>query len=152
MSTSWWQKAKGTMTQDSAELQKIIAEAGETKMVVVDFFMPDCYYCKKFYNEWNKIVDEFTAEYGPDQIMFVKVDGTQDKVSESYYQVSSYPTFIALDPGTKGKEWNQWKPHTRDYASMKKWLTHKMKAMDLHPLSHDKDNNLEPTLAAIHKL
>lgn len=77
MEEPWWKQAKGTMTHNSREFNHLLKEAGNDKLVVVDFFMPNCYYCIKFKDGWNKIVDEFTAEYG-DQIMFVKVDGVED--------------------------------------------------------------------------
>ena len=39
-------------------------EQHRDSVVIVDFFMPECGYCMKFMPEWNRIVDEFTAEYG----------------------------------------------------------------------------------------
>ena len=95
--------------------------------------MPECYYCKKFKNDWNKIVDEFTREYGDLQIQFVKVDGTEDRRSANRFEVESYPTFVAIEPGSHGDSWVDWDPQHRDYASMKKWLTKQLKKHDMKP-------------------
>ena len=65
---NWWKSSKGTKTNGRREFQELLIEAGDTKLVIVDFYMPSCYYCIKFKDSWNKIVDEFTAEYGQDQI------------------------------------------------------------------------------------
>ena len=83
--------------------------------------MPQCGYCVQFMPTWNKIVDEFTAEYG-DQIRFVKVDGIHDQVTSDRYDVESFPSFIYLEPGTHGNSWKLWDPSHRTYAGMKKWI------------------------------
>ncbi len=75
MDMNWWKQAHGTMTHDAGEFQDLVEAAGKDTLVIVDFFMPACSYCVKFMPAWNKIVDEFKAEYG-DKIQFLKVDGT----------------------------------------------------------------------------
>lgn len=55
------------MTDNAYEYQDFVEAAGPKKFIVVDFFMPNCKYCVEFMPEWNKIIDEFTAEYG-DQV------------------------------------------------------------------------------------
>ena len=59
-------QSKGTQTHNTAELQELFSRAGDKKLVVIDFFMPECYYCIQFKDDWNKIVEDFTAEYGPE--------------------------------------------------------------------------------------
>ena len=71
--------------------------------------------------EWNQIVEEFKAEYG-DKIEFLKVNGTDDNQTSNRYHVHSFPSFIALEPGTKGDKWKDWKPTNRSYAQMKSWI------------------------------
>lgn len=83
--------------------------------------MPACHYCVEFMPAWNKIVDEFKAEYG-DKIQFLKVDGTEDRYTADRYGIKSFPSFIVLQPGTDGDRWLKWSPQHRDYASMKKWI------------------------------
>ena len=122
MDLNWWHKSKGTMTNNSNEFQDLIDEAGPEAFIVVDFFMPACKYCVKFMPEWNKIVDEFTAEYGSDQIKFVKVDGTNDRWTSDRYSIDSYPSFIILQPGSHGDQFHRWRPHHRDYQGMKYWI------------------------------
>jgi len=48
--------------------------------------MPACHYCVEFMPAWNKIVDEFKAEYG-DNIQFLKVDGTEDRYTADRYKI-----------------------------------------------------------------
>ena len=71
--------------------------------------------------DWNRIVDEMTAEYG-DKIQFVKVDGTRDHRTGDRYGVQYFPHFIALEPGSKGDAWKEWNPVDRNYLNMKKWI------------------------------
>ena len=119
--SDWWKQAKGIMTHDHNEFQHEVDSAGNDTIVIVDFFMPHCGYCVQFMPTWNKIVDEFKAEYG-DKIKFVKVDGIADGVTSDRYGVESFPSFIYLEPGTHGKTWKQWEPSHRTFAGMKKWI------------------------------
>ena len=100
MSENWWKTAKGTFVDNSTDLQDLLDNAGDKKLVVIDFFMQNCHYCKKFKDDWNRIVDEFTTEYGPEQIQFVKVDGIADYFSAARFDIESYPSFIAIEPGS----------------------------------------------------
>ena len=68
--------------------------------------------------EWNKIVDDFQAEYG-DQVQFLKVDGNQDRYTADRYNIESFPSFIIIEPNTFGDAYNQWRPAKRSYAAMK---------------------------------
>ena len=122
MDLNWWHDAKGTMTHNSNEFQNLVEAAGPDTFIVVDFFMPACHYCVKFMPEWNKIVDEFTAEYGSDKIKFVKVDGTKDRWTGDRYSIDSYPSFIILQPGSFGDQFHHWRPQHRDYQGMKYWI------------------------------
>lgn len=120
MDPTWWMNAKGTKTDNPNDFQNQV-EAARDKFIVVDFFMPMCKYCVQFMPEWNKIVDEFKEQYG-EQVQFLKVDGTQDHYTSSRYSVSTYPTFIILEPNTHGDAFNQWRPIHRSFDAMKKWI------------------------------
>lgn len=102
MDLNWWKESKGTKTNNAAEFQDFVEDAGPDTFIVVDFFMPACKYCVEFMPNWNKIVDEFTAEYGEDKIKFVKVDGVQDMWTADRYNIESFPSFVILQPGTYG--------------------------------------------------
>ena len=121
MDLNWWKESKGTKTSSAGEFQGLVEEAGPDTFIVVDFFMPACKYCVEFMPSWNKIVDEFTAEYG-DKIKFVKVDGMEDGWTSDRYNIESFPSFIILQPGTFGEKFNRWRPLRRDYQGMKKWI------------------------------
>ena len=119
MDSNWWKQAKGIKPADRKEFQKLVDDAGPDKFIIVDFFMPQCGYCVKFMNQWNQIVTDMTAEYGEEHIQFLKVDGVQDYYTSSRYNIQSFPSFIILEPGSKGDQWEQWRPQHRDYAGMK---------------------------------
>lgn len=121
MDPNWWKQAKGTKTRGPDDYQNKIEQGPENKLVIVDFYMPQCSYCVKFMPSWNKIVDEFTAEYG-DQIEFLKVDGIEDRSTSMRYGVSSFPSFIAMTPGSYGDNFKRWSPSKRDYMGMRKWI------------------------------
>jgi len=65
----------------------------------------------------------------------VKVDGTADTRSANRYSVESFPTFIAIEPGSFGERWDEWDPQHRDFAGMKRWLTRQLNKHDLKPLA-----------------
>ena len=121
MDLNWWKESKGVKTNNADEFQDFVEDVGPETFIVVDFFMPACHYCVEFMPTWNKIVDEFTAEYG-DQIKFVKVDGMQDGWTADRYNVESFPTFVILQPGTLGDQYSMWRPMVRDYRGMKTWI------------------------------
>ena len=76
---NWWHEAKGTLTTSANNFEDIVDEASDSgRYVIVDFFIPGCHYCEKFYKSWNQIVDEFTDEYGEEHIQFIKVNGEVD--------------------------------------------------------------------------
>ena len=120
--SDWWKQAKGIMTHDHIQFQQEVDSAGSDAIVIVDFFMPQCHYCVQFMPTWNKIVDEFKAEYG-DKVKFIKVDGIADGVTSERYDIESFPSFIYLEPGTHGNKWKQWDPSHRTFAGMKKWIS-----------------------------
>lgn len=53
---------------------------------------------------------------------FLKVNGTNDSHTSNFYGVNSFPSFVALEPGTNGAKWKNWNPPQRNYANMKKWI------------------------------
>ena len=114
--------------------------------------MPECSYCVKFMPAWNKIVEEFQAEYG-DQIRFMKVDGTIDSDTADRFEIESFPSFVALAPGTDGELWQPWEPQNRDYISMKKWiksLAAQHDIMPLQPFANGGAASLDETAKSLH--
>lgn len=98
-----------------------MASNGSNTIIVVDFYMQACHYCAKFMPEWNRIVEDFTAEYG-DQVQFVKVDGLHDRVTAAHYNINSYPSFVVLEANKFGEGYETWRPRQRDYQGMKLWI------------------------------
>ena len=120
MQHEWWKNASGIMTHDSDEFQKLVDEAGSEKLVIVDFFMPQCGYCVKFMPDWNRVVEDIKAEFG-DKVQFLKVDGIHDRYTSDRYDVNSFPSFIALEPGSHGDKWTDFHAN-RTHSNMKRWI------------------------------
>ena len=117
----WWKQAHGIMLKNQDEFQNFIMTEGQEAFVVVDFFMPQCHWCKEFTPEWNAIVDDLTKQYSG-TIKFVKFDGTSDRNTARNFGVSSYPSFLIFPPGSQGGEFMKWKTRNRTYALMKQWI------------------------------
>lgn len=138
MDLNWYKQAHGHMTNGKEDFQNQVDKYnGSDKLIIIDFFMPACGWCIKFMPSWNQIYDEFKAEYG-DKIEFLKVNGTDDSHTANRYRVRSFPTFGYLEPGTNGKEWHEWTPMNRDYATMKKWIKG---LMAKHHITNGKSND-----------
>jgi thiol-disulfide isomerase/thioredoxin len=118
---NWWKQAKGTKANNADHFQELVDAVAVDKLIVVDFFMPNCGYCVKFMPEWNRIVDDFTAKYG-DAIQFLKVDGIAERYISQRYNVQSYPTFILIEGGTNGDSFHAWRANHRTYDGMKQWI------------------------------
>lgn len=118
--SNWWMNAKGQKMNSHEEFVDYV-EAHNDKFIVVDFYMPQCHFCVEFMNDWNKVVSEFQEKYG-DQVLFVKVDGIESRATSNFYGVTSFPSFFMLEPGSNGTQFNRWRPSSRSYAAMKKWI------------------------------
>ena len=46
---------------------RLARNEGQTKFIVVDFYMPSCHYCKEFMPDYNEVVDFMSETYG-DQV------------------------------------------------------------------------------------
>ena len=93
---------------------------------MVNFYSQESKESEDFVPAWNKIVDEFSARYGKEQIEFLKVNGMMDIFTAQRYEVKSFPAFIVIEPasaGTPGVKYTTWtETSNRDFKGMKKWL------------------------------
>ena len=76
------------------------------KVIIIDFYMQHCPYCYYILNDFNKLIDDMTREYGAENIAFIKIDGPNMRKATSRYGVSHYPTFIAIEPNTDGNNFS----------------------------------------------
>lgn len=96
------------------------------KHVFIDFYMQGCYYCFEFQQDWNRIVDEITAEYGPDNVQFLKVDGQVLSDIARKYGVKGFPAFYYIYPNTQGMQAIKFSAN-RSYQAMKSWMKRLLK-------------------------
>lgn len=101
-------------------LEDYILGESQNSFIVIDFYMPACFYCEQFMPDWNRVVMD--ADYGNGLVKFIKVDGTKIKQASQLYNVDSYPTFIIIPPGTEGMEFQRWRTKSRSFDNMKSWI------------------------------
>ena len=65
------------------------------------------------------------------------MDGTADNFSSDRFDIESFPTFVAIEPGSKGNDWEHWHTRNRNYDNMKRWLKKKLQDHNLMPLHHE---------------
>eukprot|EP00276_Gloeochaete_wittrockiana_P008541 CAMPEP_0184643256 /NCGR_PEP_ID=MMETSP0308-20130426/58_1 /TAXON_ID=38269 /ORGANISM="Gloeochaete witrockiana, Strain SAG 46.84" /LENGTH=113 /DNA_ID=CAMNT_0027071051 /DNA_START=103 /DNA_END=444 /DNA_ORIENTATION=+ len=80
------------------EFDKIIAEAGDNKVVAIDFFAEWCGPCKMISPKFKAMSNEFT------NIIFLKVDVDQLEAVALQYGITAMPTFIFIKGGKKLEE------------------------------------------------
>lgn len=64
--------------------------------------------------------------YGEDQVVFLKVNGDEIYEVSRKYQVMSFPTFVYVQPNSRGLKANQFQDE-RTYESMKAWMISMLK-------------------------
>ena len=121
----WWENSKGIQVpNDGVSYQRIASDEGRNKFLVVDFYAPSCPHCIEAQPAWNKVVDEISATLG-DEVMFLKVDGTNNRFTAQRYGIHRFPSFVIVQPGTDGQVYNEWVPNGPDPldVSLAKWIT-----------------------------
>jgi hypothetical protein len=57
--SKWYLEAKPPELTTSEELIKHCKETSKDKHIFIEFFTPDCRFCAKFMNDFNRIYDYF---------------------------------------------------------------------------------------------
>ena len=73
-------------------------------------------------DDFNRIIDDFTAWYGSDQIAFLKIDGQIVYELSQRYSVMSFPTFLVIAPNSGAEIKSQFRHPQRNYETLKDWL------------------------------
>jgi len=60
---NWWEKSLGTHINDKSQFQSLMEGDFSNKVVIAEFYMQKCGYCKKFQADWNQIVNDFTDSF-----------------------------------------------------------------------------------------
>ena len=125
----WWLNTEGISIKSNSQFKELVtgddAKLAD-KHIFIDFYMQNCYWCYDFQSEWNQIVEDIQEMYGADAVEFLKVDGTNLYDISHKYSVSSYPTFIYVQPNTKGMKAVMFRGN-RSYEGMKSWMERLLK-------------------------
>lgn len=85
--------------------------------------MQQCYWCYHCLEDFNRIVEDFEGDEDlRDKVAFIKIEGPAIRQFAQRYKVSSYPKFIALQPGTNGDRYSIFGGAKRNYDTLKKWI------------------------------
>ena len=74
------------------------ALSGPKSLWLVDFYAPWCAHCKQLAPEWTAAAQRLAKEI-PDEVKLAAVDCTANQVLCDTYEVSGYPTIIAVENG-----------------------------------------------------
>jgi hypothetical protein len=77
-----------------------------------------------------------TEMYGAENVEFIKIDGNKVDDPSRKYSVQSFPTFVYVQPNTKGMKAIVFRGD-RTYDKMKSWMTQILK--DLPILNEEED-------------
>lgn len=71
---------------------------GKDKWVIVDFYTPSCFFCKKMQPEFNKFIQLMKVKK-PDLII-AKLDCSENREICSKYKITGYPQIKMYQPGS----------------------------------------------------
>ena len=60
----WWDACLALSIDSIAQFNTLLEGDFKNKYLVLDFYMQGCPYCYQFQNDFNKIIEDFTAWYG----------------------------------------------------------------------------------------
>ena len=64
--------------------------------------MQYCPWCFRIMDEFNRIVGDMIEWYGPEKVLFLKIDGPHNRDVAFKFKVNSYPAFFSILPNTQG--------------------------------------------------
>ena len=139
MPDKWWLNTEGLAVTSNTQFKELISSSDAKladKHVFIDFYMQGCYWCYVFQAEWNQLVGDMTEMYGAENVEFIKIDGNKVDDPARKYSVQSFPTFVYVQPKTKGMKAVVFRGD-RTYDSMKSWMTTILK--DLPVLNEEEE-------------
>eukprot|EP01071_Lankesteria_metandrocarpae_P006278 Lankesteria_metandrocarpae@DN4302_c0_g1_i3.p2 len=90
----------GPQTLTSEELETLLDKNEKSLPVAVEFFVTWCPHCKKFAPKYAEVVEEYSDK----NIVFTRVECSNDHDATDKYKVNSFPTIILFMPdGTYGE-------------------------------------------------
>lgn len=74
-----------------------------------------------FMDDWNSIVKDYTT--ARNDIIFFTIDGTKVHELRRRYKVPGFPSFIYIEPNTKGKKAHNFE-RQRSKEALVDWMDH----------------------------
>lgn len=121
---NWWDDMTSLDIKNFTQFEELLTKPnkeGKTKHYIVDFFGPNCGFCKEMKDAYNKLSLEYNDKSNEDFI-FASVNGG-DKSSVAIankYGFHAYPTVVYYRPGTL-KVKSMYDGFPRTYQSIKEW-------------------------------
>ena len=109
----WYDEVLGIPANTVQEYQNLASGEGATKFILIEFYGKHCPYCEKFYPVWNKIVKYYEYAY-QGQMIFVKIDGDENVLTQMRYGVKGNPGYVIVEPGTDGDKFARWDSKHKD--------------------------------------
>ena len=102
--------------------------------ILIEFFMPNCRFCREFKDDWNLIVQESYALHNvdnnaPKKVEFFLINGIKEIELRRRYKINGFPSFVYLRPGTRGKEAVGYEQE-RTKENMQTWLAELIEKYD----------------------
>ena len=114
--------SKALHIHDSEEYFNLVNGEAKNKFVFIDFYMEYCPWCYYILDDFNRLIDDMTLWYGPERVVFIKIDGHKNRKLSDLYKVKSFPAFTAAAPNTEGKPFGYFTYQPRSYDTLKKWM------------------------------
>ena len=74
-----------------------------------------------------------TEWYGPEKVLFLKIDGPHVRDISQRFGVNAYPAFFSVQPNTMGSPHKEFQYHPRNYENLKKWMLEEMGDIPMRP-------------------
>ncbi|CDW79892.1 thioredoxin domain-containing protein [Stylonychia lemnae] len=143
---NWWEKVNARSVSGWDDFKKITEVDHKDKIIFIDFYMQYCPWCFRLMDDFNRIVEDMTEWYGPEQVLFLKIDGPYNRDISFQFRVGGYPTIYSVLPNTNGAPHQQFSAFPRNYDNLKKWMLEIMGSTPMRPgqklPSHEQEEQL----------
>lgn len=92
---NWWKGSSFKTITPSEYWDRI----GRHNYIVLDVYTPWCYYCRKYFNEFNTAVDAFKGTHAiRGDIEFYKINAEESDYLDTFLGALNLPSIIIIDP------------------------------------------------------
>eukprot|EP00347_Sterkiella_histriomuscorum_P006584 403352215 len=141
---NWWLQSKARHIKTWQEYQDELNNGFlKNRFIFLDFYMQNCPWCYKVLDDFNRLIDDVTEWYGPEQVAFISIDGPYNRDIAYLFGAQSYPTFHSSLPTGNGQPHKKFMYQPRDYDTLKRWVLEILGDTPLRPgvklPSHDQE-------------